>query len=189
MNPQYQNIISPPPSKRQTTRFTPKALLLVGGILIAVLIAITLLLLGSGNKPVSQMEHLSARFETLQTILKLGTKNVKAADLKKVQSDASILVIGDGALINQAMKDAGFAKISKDITTSEADAATLATLSDAQLNGTFDTAYKKVLSQKLESTMALMREIDSKTNNKALKSALSTAYTHFGGLLDQLAKL
>lgn len=189
MNPQYQSTLSPPPIKNSTSRFSPKTLLLGGGILFTILIAIALLVMGNGNKPISQMQHLSARFDNLQTILKEGTKNVQGDGLKKIQSDASILVIGHTALIDAAMKSAGLGSVPKEITALEADSATLKTLSGAELNGQFDTAYQKVLAQKIESTMALMREVQDKTNSKTLKSSLSTAYTYFGNILDQLAKL
>ncbi|MBC7746466.1 hypothetical protein H7Y40_00600 [Pedobacter sp.] len=189
MNPQFQNTLPPPPTKRPVSRFTPKIVLIVIGGIIALIIAISLMVLSGGNSPTNQMQRLSARFDSLQTILESGRKNVQGADLKKVHADAYILIIGDAAQVNRAMTTAGLEKIPKDIIALEADTATLATLADAQLNGRFDTAYKKALSQKLESTMALMREIDGKTNSTALKTSLSTAYDHFGGLLDQLAKL
>lgn len=189
MNPQYQTTLPPPPTKRPTSIFSPKIFLIGGGIVFALILAGTLLVLGNSKNPISQMQRLSARFENLQTIAEQGTKNVQGADLKKTQGDASILIIGHAATINAAMKDAGLGKVPKGITALESDEATIATLLDAQLNGRFDAVYQKALAQKLESTMALMREVNDKTNNRDLKDALSTAYTNFGGILDQLAKL
>ena len=135
------------------------------------------------------MQHLSARFDSLQTILKAGTQAAQSANLKKTQSDASIIIIGQTTSIDAIMKNSGLGDIPKEIVTLETDSPTLKTLSDARLNGQFDSAYQKALSQKIESTMALMREVSDKTNSKTLKNALSTAYSYFSTILDQLAKL
>jgi predicted outer membrane protein len=71
--------------------------------------------------------------------------------------------------------------------TAEADTATFDSLKNAALNNNFDSAYRKTISQKLESTNALIRELYDKTSDKDLKSILNDAYTHFKLLQNQLA--
>lgn len=155
----------------------------------AIAVAVGLFIASSSSSPIAQMQRLSARLDSLKLIIDEGTKNVKNGDLRKVQSDASILVAGDISTVKAAMQTAGIGKTDKAIAALEVDTATLETLTDARLNGRFDDAYKKALSQKLENTMALMREVHDKTNSRALKVALSKAYDNFGSLLDQLSKL
>lgn len=156
--------------------------------MLALIIAGFLLTLGN-SKPTTEMQRLSARLENLQTIIDQGTAHTKGGDLRKVHSDASILITGDIARINDALKSAGLKKVPKEIAALEQDTATLENLKDAQLNGRFDDAYKKALSQKLESTMVLMRELHHKTKSRDLKGTLATSYSHFNGILDQLSKL
>lgn len=188
-NQQPQSYIAPPPVKRPSGGLSPKLLLIIGGVVVALIIAGLLLMLGRGSSPVEQMQRLSARLETLGTILEQGTQYVRGAELKKVQSDASILIKGDTATLESAMQTAGLAKVDKDIAASETDPDTLEELNDARLNGRFDDAYKKVLAQKIEETMALMREVHDKTNSRALKAALSDAYDHQNSVLEELANL
>lgn len=190
MNPQFENITPPAPTKlKPTSTLSPKLWLFGGGLLLLLLVGGGLLLATSGNNPLPQMQRLSIRLESLQTIINQGNKNVIGRDLKKVQADAAILVIGDIANINIALSEAGLDKIPKEVAALESDQATLDTLADAQLNGQFDPAYKKALSQKIESTMALMREVNEKTKSSALKATLSDSYKNFGRILDNLSKL
>lgn len=189
MNPQYTDTLPPAPTKIKSQRFPAKLIVLAIGLIIVLAIGGGLMVLSKSNNPITQMQRLSVRLDTLQALLKEGTKNVRNPDLKKVQTDASILVAGDAASIGQAIEVAGVKKIPKDITALEADATTFATLADAKFNGHFDDAYIKALSLKLESTMALMREVQAKTGNAQLKAALSLAYGHHSGILDQLSKL
>lgn len=179
----------PVPVAQKNRGFSLKTLLLFGGLGIALIAAVSLIILTASSKPVEQMQRLSVRLENLQSIVAQGNKHVKGVELSKVQSEASILLAGDIIAINDAMKSAGLGKIPSDIKSLESDDATLKTLSDAQLDGSFDGAYQKALAQKLESTMALMRELNGKTNSASLKEALSTAYDHSSLILNQLASL
>lgn len=193
MDPQqYQNFQShtpPAPVKRSSGGLSPKLLFLGAGILLLVIAVFGLITLTRSSNPAQQMQRLSARFESLGEILALGDSYIQSQDLKKVHSDASILIKGDAATVGAAMETAGLGKVEKDVKAAEADTETLETLNDARLNGRFDDAYKKALAQKIESTMALMREVNDKTNSRALKSSLSNAYEHQSTILDELAKL
>lgn len=189
MNPQIKSTLQPPPQKVIASKISLKLLIIIAGTIVTLLIAAGLIIMSANNSPVKQMQRLSARFESLQLIVDQGTKSVQNGDLRKVQSDVSILVKGDVASIESAMIAAGLGKVSKELIALESDQSTLNSLTDARLNGRFDSTYKKALAQKLESTMALMREVNNKTSNRTLKMSLSSAYDHFSSLLDQLAKL
>lgn len=189
MNPQYQSVVPPVPTARKTQGFSRKTIVLFSGLGLALIAAVSLLIMTASGKPVEQMQRLSVRLENLQAIVEQGNKNVQGVELSKIQSEISILLAGDIVAVSDALKAAGLGKIPSDIKSLESDEATLKTLSDAQLDGSFDGAYKKAIAQKLESTMALMRELNGKTNDRKLKATLSTAYDHSSLILNQLASL
>lgn len=164
-------------------------------IVAILLLLVTLGIIGFGamfvmnsqsDKIDSQKQHLVARLDTLEALLDEGSANAKSPALRKVQADASILVRGANVEMRGiiAMK-----KIPKDIIASEADKMTFDELKDAKLNGNFDRPYQAALSTKLESTLALLKEIHSKTKSKSLKDAASRSYDTYSSVLNQLSNV
>ncbi len=181
--------MNPSSTRSQNARISPKLLLIGGIVLLLVIVSAGFVILSSGKNPVSQMQRLSVRFDTLQAIVLEGSSNIGDGDLRKINTDASIILAGDIKTINDAMSANGLKKAPKEIANAEADQETLDKLKDALANGRFDSVYQTALTQKLESTMALMSEIHDKTSSRTLKAALTAGYEHANGTLDQLNKL
>lgn len=172
-----------------TRRRAPlKPLLLIGGLIVAIIATVLLVVSLSNSEPTQQMQRLSARLTALKTIVELGDKGLQNGDLRKINSDASILVANEQATLDEYFAALGVAKPDKNITALEADTATVESLNDAKLNGRLDSAYPTALSQKLDSTIALMREIRSKTKRAALIDQLEKSETVLASVLDQLAQ-
>lgn len=163
--------------------------LIFAGIGIAAVVGGTLLYMGSGQKPTKEAQHLSARYTTLQSILKEGSTRARSAELKQFSTEASLLIATDQTAISSALPSIGVKKVSKEIMLSEADATTFTKLNDAALNSQFDTVYPNVLARKLDSTVALTEEVDSKTTSVSLKAALARSKATLTDLQNRLSKL
>lgn len=187
MDPSYQGRIPQVPySSRQgrgRLRLSPRALLI--GIILAVLVIVGAVLMSqSGDKSGPLQQHLTARLATLQKMTDEGEKNIKSSDLREFNARLRIQLSSDIKSISDNVKAS---KPDKQIAANEADAASFASLHDAQLNSRFDDAYRKLIYQKLDSTMSLMKELHSKTPSKKLKTAVSSAYGNFDRLQDEVS--
>lgn len=185
MDPSYQGRVPQVPSKqriRRGLRLTPRALLLIGGALAAIIIG-AVLLANSGDKSGPLQLRLSARLATLEKMSSDGRKNLSSGDLKELNGRLAIQLASDQKTIGDAMTAR---KPNKDITAAEADTASFDTLEDARLNSRYDTTYRRIVSQKLDSTTALMRELYDSTRSKALKAALNDSYRSLKELENQL---
>lgn len=176
-------------SSSQNARISPKILIGGGIAVLLVIISAGFLLLSSGSNPTSQMQRLGIRFDTLQSLIAEGSKNIQNGDLRKINTDARIILASDIKAIGDAMSATGLKEAPDNIVAAETDQDTFDKLTDALANGRFDTVYQTTLVQKLEETSALMREIHDKTKSRSLKTALAAGYEHINGTLDQLSKV
>lgn len=162
-----------------------RIVLIVIVLLVAILAGVGLMVANRDNTgPLSQ--RLVLRLEALEDILKDGKKNASSDKLKKLTSEASLLLAGDKTAIEAALPKTK-AKKSASLTAAEDSGASIERLKNAKINAAYDTAYTSELTAKLESTSALMRELHGETKNKALKNALNTAYEHLFQLQKDLA--
>ena len=188
MDPTYHGFGAPVPTKNSSRGggVSKKTLLLIIGGIIVVILAVVLLISGQ-DKSGPLQARLSARLGTLQKIVAEGTKNARDPDLQRLNSGISIQVLSDSTTIGAELAKAGMKKPDKASVTAEADTASFTALKDASLNNRFDTAYKKLIAQKLDSTNALVKELYDKTTRKSLRAALNETYSHFKQLQTQLA--
>lgn len=187
MDPSYHGLGVPVPSNnRRPGLFSPKMLLFVIGGILVIAVGVVLLTL-SRDTTTPLQSRLSARLDTLQRIVAEGQKNIKDPDLKTINSQISIQVMSDTAAIKAELKKAGSPAPDKTLIAAEADTASFATLKDAALNNRFDTTYRKLIGQKLDSTTALIKEIYGKSSRSAIKKVLNTAYSDFNKLQNQLS--
>lgn len=188
MPPNQENFISG--VNVSTKRFPFSTRTLIFGAIGAAVVALGLLLLfGQGDGSSEQAQRLSARLGTLSGLVQNADQNIKSGDLRKVNSEARIVILGNVSALKAPLAAAGAAKLDKKIVAAEADTATSATLNDAAITGKYDSAYARALNQKLESTGLLMLEISQKTKSRALKAALQKAAADFVILQQQLTKL
>lgn len=176
MDPSYQGRVPQVPyssgQRGRGLRLSPRGVVI--GIVLAVAVMVgALLITQSSDKTVPLQQHLTARLATLQKIAAEGDKNIASGDLRAYNARLRIQLISDVKSISDAVATQ---KLDPVIVANEADNASFDSLKDAQLNSRFDDAYRKLLSQKFDSTMLLMKELHGKTQSAELKSALSTAY-------------
>lgn len=187
MDPSYQGRVPKVPySTRQGGgRFRPTPKVLLIALVLVVLVIIGFVLMSqSGDKSGPLQQHLSARLATLQKITNEGEKNLKNGDLREFNARLRIQLTSD----TKSISDNSIAgKTDKAIVANEADTASFDALKEAQLNSRFDETYRKLIAQKLDSTMALMKELHGKTPSAKLKSALSSAYGNFDKLQSEVS--
>lgn len=180
--------IPTPVAQKPANRF-PKGLLLIGLLIVAITAAVFMLFASSSDNNGQLMQRLSARQATTLKIIADGQKNLTNDDLSKINSELSIILLSSDAALQTELKSAGIKKLDKTITAAEADSETFTKLTSAKLNAQYDSTYKTVLTQKLESLQALLRELHDKTKSKSLKTVLSTEYKHLSTYSDELGKL
>ena len=163
--------------------------LIIVGILLAVVIGGVALFFSRDPNPTKESLRLMARLNTLQAILNDGSKNSRSGDLLGFTSEARILITGEQANIDSVFAGVGIKKVDKATLAAEADGATFTLLKNANLSGQYDATYKSVLTQKLDSTAALMREVKNKSPNAKVKVTLVKSLETFQALQDKLAKL
>lgn len=159
-------------------------LLLVGAIITGML-----MMFASSDNTGQLQQRLSARQETTLKLVADGKKNITDDRLAKLNSELSIVLTGDNTAIQAALKSAGLKKVEKTILADEADLATFEQLGSAKLNGQYDTTYRRVMTQKIESLMSLLQELHDATKIKDLKPSLAAEYKHLGTYLDAMNKL
>jgi hypothetical protein len=160
-------------------------LLVVAGLLVAVLAGAGLMFANRDTSgPLST--RLLYRLDALVDILNDGKKNASSDKLRKVTSEASILLAGDLTAIEAALPEQK-GKDPADIVDAESSDSSLDRLKVAKINGVYDSAYDSELTAKLESSNALVRELYDETRNKPLREALRTLNQHLVQLQKDLS--
>lgn len=156
---------------------------LIAGVLILLVVAIVVIS-GLLNKDSigTQSQHLAARLTNLSALTTSASKQLSNGDLKKLNAEASIIT--DGVVSNLAGTLPK--KVDKAVASDESDASDTTKLGNAALAGTYDTAYRQVLQQKLESITALLSEMSNKTNSKKLRTTISDDYKNYQAVLSNL---
>lgn len=167
---------------------TKRTLLLIIGGLVAVIVGGALLIASQDNTGQLQ-QRLSARQATTLKLIADGQKNISDDDLAKINSELSLILIGDNTTLTAALKTAGLKKVDPATKSAEADAESFEALTTARINAQYDSAYQNILMQKLESLQALLKELHGKTRSKSLKAAVATEYSHVTNYLSQLETL
>ncbi len=187
MRPNYGYVQATP---QNANRFSRKTLLLVGGLIAVVLIAI-LLLLDSQKGNSVQAQHLVARYGNLQAILSdtKTTRNLKNQDLSNIVISCNLTTITDVNDLNTALSGQIPSKIDSSIIASESDTTTAKTIEDAYLKNKLDAVYGDVLVKKINSLRALIAELYTVSKDQKLKATLVKLDTHLQSTKDQLEKL
>lgn len=185
MGPNYYST----PVAQKPSGFDKKIIFVVIGIFLALLVGIALMMLGRGTDTGDLLARAVVRQQNLLALTSEAQKNIRSADLLKVNSDAKIFLASDLLLLQSLMQEAGTKGASKEVVASESDPESAERLSQASLNGRYDAAYTAVLSQKIDAQQALLREIFGKTNNPASKQGVSTVYEKLENIQKQLDEL
>ncbi|MDO8335814.1 MAG: hypothetical protein Q7T74_03485 [Candidatus Saccharibacteria bacterium] len=177
MNQNYGYVQSTP--QNSGSRFSRKTLLLVGGLVAAIIIAI-ILLLGSQKGNGVQVQHLLTRYDNLQTMLsdKKTTRNLKNQELSKVVTSFNLVVTTDTNDLKTALGTKLPAKIDDSVIIAESDATTEKTIEDAYLENKLDVVYADVLTKKINSLRALISETHGLSKDLKLRKTLESLDSH-----------
>lgn len=190
MDPSLLGRPIPAPTAQKPTRTFPAKLVLIVLALIALVVGGLMLIVASSDNSGQLMQRLSARHATTLKLVADGQKNLTDDNLQKINSELNIILLSDSARVQTELASAGIAKkLDKEIVAAEADSTTFDKLASAKLNAQYDSTYRTILIQKLESLTVLLRELHDKTKSKSLKTALSSEYQHLTGYLNELEKL
>jgi hypothetical protein len=189
MDPSLLGRPIPTPTAQKPTGLVTKRTFMIILLVIAALVGGSLLLIGGSDNSGTLLQRASARQATTQRLVADGQKNITNDDLSKLNSELSILLAGSTPALQAEVSNAGIKSLDKAIVAAEADAATFEKLATAKLNGQYDSTYRGVLAQKLESLLALLEELNGKTNSKSLKTTLATDYEQLAGYVKTLETL
>ena len=190
MQQSFRDTLPPIPIGRGNQRGLSRRTVFVGGgILLALIIGGILLAVSNNGSLKDPLQRLTLRLQTLQSISNESRDIITNPDLSKINSDTSLLVTGSLASLDAPMDAAGRGNTSDANKKLEADTATLTALRDAQLRGTYDDTYARVVAQKVDTIIVLLSEIYSKTNSRSLKEALNHEYNNFVSLKKDFTNL
>lgn len=161
----------------QPSRFSRKTLIIGGGGLVAIIIAVALLLGSGGNGLSTQLQHLSLRISTLQSLLEnnTDTANIHSENLDQLVTDLDLTLTSNKNQLAPIMTADGMpSNFDKNIITSETDTSTATKLNDANLNNEFDQAYAQVLGEKITSLRALVAETYAMAKDVKLRQVLTS---------------
>jgi hypothetical protein len=175
----YLNQIAPQAPKRKIP-LTKKQLMIFGALGLAIIIVVILVIvinLGSNKKP---LEQLAARLQSTQTIATDAATKLKDSQLRALNSNLEIYLTNTNRdIAAPLLKDNIIVtKLDKSIVASEAGTDISARLEDARLNAVYDSTYAREMSYRLDTIVALMKQIYESTSNTTLKTFLNDAYTN-----------
>jgi hypothetical protein len=189
MDPSLLGRPIPTPTAQKPASSFPARLVIIVAILLGAIIGGFLLIASSSDDTGQLLQRVSARQATTLRLVADGQKNLTRDDLKKINSELSIILLSDNASLQAELADAGIKKLEKEVVSAEADQTTFEKLASAKLNAQYDATYQTTLTQKLESLRALLRELHDKTKSKSLKAVLARGYTHLTTYVNELSKL
>lgn len=189
MDPTFYGLGAPTPTKNGAKKLNLRPVLFIAGgaLLVVVVLGIIANMLNPNTAEISQ--RLAYRVDALTTLVKKSTDQIQGDSLRKINADLALTLAGDNAVVQKAIPAVKTTPRLTAIKTEETDAQTTTKLKAAGVNGTFDSAYKTVLLQKIESTRALISELYKKSSNTTLKNNLTTLSTHLKTYYDQLKAL
>jgi len=184
----YLNQIS---TQQQKPGMTNKRfLLLIGGAVLLVLIAVIFMVASSGvTGPKEKMQTLAARLLTLQTVASDAQANIKSGDLRDTNSNLTIFLTNTNRDIAEPLTESGIdvEKLDAKIVAQESGETLTADLEEARLNAVFDRTYAREMSYQLDTVSVLIREIYNSTNNASFKSFLENTNTNLEPLREQFS--
>lgn len=124
--------------------------------------------------------RLSWRLDNLNQMLKTSQDNTQSSNMRKLNSEISVLVTGD---YNEIVKLLPASKIdpkAKEYREAERTRAAdlMSKLNTARVNGVFDREYKPVLRAELLEAQKLAERVRKASSNKDLRTALETFSDH-----------
>lgn len=185
MQPNYDTYIAPG-SYNQKQGPDKKLIFIIGGLVLAVVIAVVLMIFSGGDTTASLGQRLQARLNATYALTEDGADNLTDDHLRTINAEARLILESDLASLNAALGLAD-SQPSEQLLAEESEQALLDELTDAKLQNNYNQEFKKAFSQKLESSAALASEIYNKSNDETVRSTMSDIFDHLSTLQDRLA--
>ncbi len=189
MEPNYGYVQASPQNE---SRFSRKMLLIAGGLVAGVIVAVALLLLTSTRSGIgTQSQHLLIRYSNLQAMLSdtKTTRNLKNQDLSNIVTSFGLTTTTDINDLTIALSSQIPTKMSDSIISAEADTTTAKTIEDAYLENKLDSVYADTLIKKIDSLRALIAEIYGLSKDQKLKATLVSIDEHLRTTRKQIEDL
>lgn len=183
----YLNQIASTPHKQPVNK--TMVFLVFGGALFVIILFIFALIAHSGSGPTTNMEILSARLQTLQSISTAANTSIKSDALLSINSNLSTSLTTANAESVTPLKNNGINphQLPKAITSANNGAKLTSELQNAQLNAVYDETYAREMTYQLTTLISLMKEIYHSTSSRSMKAFLQTTDTNIQPLETDLA--
>ncbi|OGL34300.1 hypothetical protein A3F64_00265 [Candidatus Saccharibacteria bacterium RIFCSPHIGHO2_12_FULL_42_8] len=180
------------PAPQNGSPLSRKMLIVIGGSIFAIILAIILMVSTGSNSTSSQAQHLILRMESLQTILSDNetTRHLKNQELSNLVASFSLTQTTDINDLKIALSSQLPEKIDEKILANETDTTTASTIEEAYLKNKLDAVYAEVLTKKIASLQALIAELYGKTKDQKLKQTLESVNENLrktGKQIDELS--
>lgn len=180
------------PAPQNSSPFSRKMLIVIGGSIFAIILAIILMVSSGSNSTSSQAQHLILRMENLQTILSDNetTRHLKNQELSNLVTSFSLTQTTDINDLKIALSSQLPQKMDEKIIANETDTTTATTIEEAYLKNKLDAVYAEVLTKKIASLQALIAELYGKTKDQKLKQTLESVNENLrktGKQIDELS--
>lgn len=154
--------------------FSSKMLFIIGGLVMAIIIASVLLLSSGGTNTSTQSQRLILRMNDLQAILSdtETTRHLKNQKLSNLVASFKLTQTTHINDLNTVLASQLPEKMDEKIIASETDTSTAATIEEGYLKNQLDYVYADVLTKKIASLRALIAELYAKTKDHKLKQTL-----------------
>ncbi|HSE60900.1 MAG TPA: hypothetical protein VLA88_01240 [Candidatus Saccharimonadales bacterium] len=170
-----------------------KKIAMLAGLILFVIIIIVggLSLVTSLSKgPQDDFVALAARTSNLQALLEKQKPTIKNADLKKLNAEATTLLItNSNDLSEQASKLFGVAEIPETVTEAQGMGDAEEALEKAKLSGTFDRVYITTVTDKVNGTFDLAKKMSDAVSSQDAKAVLEQTMANLVLINDQLSKI
>lgn len=187
--PDYLNQIAPQAPKQPFFKLTIKSVLVLGAILVAFVIALSVILTSVVNSQREPFQRLSVRLESVQTIADSAQEHLKSSRLRSTNSNLRIFLTNTNRDISEPLLKAGVnvEKIPESIKSEESSDNLLAKLEDARLNAVYDRTYVREMTYILSNMLTLMKQVRASTSNADLQAFLDNTIPSLATLQESFA--
>lgn len=187
----YLDQIAPKRPRSSWFKFGPKLFILigVGGIaLVIILVSVSSAINDSRRQP---WQELSAKLGTIEKVTASAKPSLKNGQLRSLNSELTLFVTNTKRDIATPLTTVGVdaKSLPESVTKKEATDSVIAELEEARLKAQYDSTYLREMTAQLATTLALLRELYSNTDNETLKAFLKTSYDNLQPIYESLDSL
>ena len=175
----YLNQIAPEGPKRKIA-LTKIQLIIVGVVLAAIVVVLILVIVIGATSNKKPLQQLAARLQSTETIVGKAQAEIKSTQLRALNSNLKIYFTNTNRDIAAPLlkEKVDPTKLDADIVSSETGADVSSRLENARLNAVFDRTYAREMAYRLDTIVALMRQLQNSVGTKDLKTFLVSALTN-----------